>query len=113
MKQIISTLAQRPRIVDIIVGLIIIVGLLTVSSLRSNFLPPEPIAFVNVNVVYRGASPQEVEEEVVNKIEDNLDGISGVLRVTSTSSESFGRVRVELTEDFDANEALQEVTNAV
>ncbi len=113
MKQIISTLAQRPRIVDIIVGLTIVVGLLTVSSLRSNFLPPEPIAFVNVNVVYRGASPQEVEEEVINKIEDNLEGINGVLRVTSTSSERLGNVRVELTEDFDAIEALQEITNAV
>lgn len=100
-------------ITDILVGLIIILGLLTVSNLRSNFLPSEPVSFINVNVVYRGASPEELEVDVVNKIEDNLDGLKGVRRVTSTSKESFASVRVEIIDDADPNEVLQDVTNAV
>ena len=64
MKKIIQFLAQKPRTVDIFVGLIIVVGLLTLSGIRSNFLPPEPENFIAISVVYRGASPQEVEEEV-------------------------------------------------
>lgn len=113
MKKIIHFLAQRPRIVDIFVGLIIVVGLLTLSSIRSNFLPPEPENFIAVSVVYRGASPQEVEEEVVNKIEDNLEGLKGIDRVTSVSKESFALVRVEMLEDADPNEVLQDINNAV
>lgn len=113
MENIIRIFSQRPRIADILVGLIIVVGLFSLSSLRTNFLPPEPINFISVNVVYKGASPQEVEEEVVNKIEDNLEGVKGIDRVTSTSSESFANVRIELLEDADPNESLQEINNAI
>ena len=113
MKKVISYLAQKPRTVDIFVGLIILVGLLTLSSIRSNFLPPEPVNFISVSAVYRGASPQEVEEEVVNKIEDNLEGLKGIDRVTSVSKESFANVRIELLEDADENEVLQDINNAV
>lgn len=113
MKKIIEFLAQRPRTADILVGLIIVVGLLTVTSMRSNFLPPEPINFISVNVVYRGTSPQEVEEEVVDKIEDNLEGLNGVDRVTSTSSESFANIRIELLEGANPNEVLQDINNAI
>lgn len=98
---------------DIFVGLIVILGLLTVVNMRSNFLPGEPVSFINVSVVYRGASPQELEVDVVNKIEDNLDGLKGVRRVTSSSQESFANVRVEILDDADPNEVLQDVTNAV
>ena len=94
MKRIISFLAQKPRTVDIFVGLIIVVGLMTLSQIRSNFLPPEPENFISISVVYRGASPQEVEEEVVNKIEDNLEGLKGIDRVTSVSKESFANISV-------------------
>lgn len=113
MKKIIEQFIQRPRTVDVIVGLVILVGLMTVSTLRSNFLPPEPVNFINVSVVYRGASPQEVETEVINKIEDNLDGLKGIDRVTSNASESFAVIRIEMLEDADPNSVLQDVNNAV
>lgn len=113
MKNIITQLAQKPRIVDIVVGLIILVGVMTVLTMRSNFLPPEPVSFISVNIVYRGASPQEVEEEVVDKIEDNLEGLKGIDRYTSTSSESFANVRIELLEDADVDKVLLDVNNAV
>ena len=113
MKKIISYLAQKPRTVDIFVGLIIVVGLITLSQIRSNFLPPEPENFISISVVYRGASPQEVEEEVVNKIEDNLEGLKGIDRVTSLSKESFANIRVEMLENADPNEVLQDINNAV
>lgn len=113
MKNIIQAFIQKPRMVDIIVGLIIVVGIATLATMRSNFLPPEPINFVLVNVTYPGASPQEMEEEVVDKIEDNLDGLKGIDRVTSSSQESFASIRVELLEEADPNEVLQDVNNAV
>jgi len=113
MKNIIEFLAQRPKTVDILIGLILVVGLIAVVNMRSNFLPPEPVNFITVNVVYRGASPQEVEEDVINKIEDKLEGLGGIDRVTSTASESFAAVRIELTEDADRNEVIQDINNAV
>ncbi|MEO1652089.1 MAG: efflux RND transporter permease subunit [Bacteroidota bacterium] len=113
MEKIIRYLAQKPRSVDVFVGVIIILGLLSLLNIRSNFLPPEPVNFILINAVYRGASPQEVEEEVVNKIEDNLEGLKGIDRVTSTAAESLAKIRVELKEDADPNEVLQDINNAV
>ncbi|MEN1785452.1 MAG: efflux RND transporter permease subunit [Bacteroidota bacterium] len=113
MKSIINYFAQKPMMTDIIVGLIIILGLMTVLNMRSNFLPSEPVSFINIDVVYRGASPEELEQDVVNKIEDNLDGLKGIRRVTSTASESFAKVSVEIVDDANPNEVLQDVTNAV
>ena len=50
--------------------------------------------------------------DVVNKIEDNLDGLKGVRRVTSSSQESFANVRIEILDDAGPNEVLQVSTNA-
>jgi len=113
MDKIIKFLVQKPLLVDILIGLIVVIGLISVFGMRSNFLPTEPVSFINISVVYRGASPQELEVDVVNKIEDNLKGLKGIDRVTSTSSESFASVRVEIFDDADPNEVLQDVTNAV
>lgn len=113
MKKLITFLVQKPKLTDIFVGLIIVLGLITVGNMRSNFLPPEPVSFISINIVYRGASPQELETDVVNKIEDNIDGLKGVRRITSTSQESFANIRVEIIDDANPNEVLQDVTNAV
>ncbi|MEO1487103.1 MAG: efflux RND transporter permease subunit [Bacteroidota bacterium] len=113
MKKLITYLVNKPKLADVVVGLIIVLGLITVLNMRSNFLPTEPVSFINVNVVYRGASPEELETDVVNKIEDKLDGVNGVRRVTSTSQESFANVSIEILDDADPNEVLQDVTNAV
>jgi len=64
-------------------------------------------------VFYPGASPQEMEEGVVLKIEDNLKGLVGVDRVTSTSSENSARILVEVIKGNDINDVLAEVKNAV
>lgn len=113
MKKIIEFLVQKPKTVNILIGTILVVGLIALGNMRSNFLPPEPVNFINVTAVYRGASPQEVEEDVVNKVEDKLEGLKGIERVTSTSSESFAAVRIEVTEHADRNEVIQDVNNAV
>ena len=113
MKKSIEYLMQKPMMVNIFIGLIIVVGFMVLSNMRSNFLPSEPVSFIDIRVVYRGASPQELEEEVVNKIEDNLKGLKGIDRVTSSSSESFASIQVELLDDADANKVLQDVNNAV
>ena len=60
-----------------------------------------------------GASPQEMEEGVVLKIEDNLKGVIGVERITSTSKENSASIRVEILKDYDINIVLADIKNAV
>ncbi len=96
----------------IIIGFLVF-GLVGISKMKSSFFPLIPDRFLSVNVSYPGASPEEMEEGIVQRIEENLKGIQGIERVTSVSSESSANIRIELLRGYDANQALLDVKNAV
>ncbi|MDZ7319585.1 MAG: efflux RND transporter permease subunit, partial [candidate division KSB1 bacterium] len=80
---------------------------------KYSFFPEVEPSFIIIQVVYPGASPEEVEEGVILKIEENLDGLDGIERVTSTSRENFGVVTVEVAEGAKIDKVLTDVKNAV
>ncbi|HES59432.1 MAG TPA: efflux RND transporter permease subunit, partial [Caldithrix sp.] len=88
-------------------------GLISLSQMRFSFFPEVEPDIVTIQVIYPGASPEEVEEGVILKIEENLDGLPDVERITSVSRENSGTVTVEITRDADIDEVLADVKNAV
>ncbi|MEM6773121.1 MAG: efflux RND transporter permease subunit, partial [Bacteroidota bacterium] len=100
-------------IVNLTLFIMIAVGLLSFTNLRYGLFPPEDIKYISIGVRNPGASPVEVEENIVNKIEDELTGITGIRRVTSRAEENFGSVRVELTSGADPDAVLSDVKTAV
>lgn len=113
MKQIVTYVIKYPVVGNLIMLLFILFGILAFSNLKYNFFPDTPVENIKVQVAYPGASPEEVEEGIVYKIEDNLKGVIGVERVTSVSSENFADITVELVSGADPNVMLQEVKNAI
>ena len=113
MKKIIAYFIKYPVAVNIIILAFGILGYFGYSTLKSSFFPLTRAKFITINVVYPGASPQEIEEGVVLKIEDNLKGLVGVDRVTSTSSENAASITVETLKEYDINVVLADVKNAV
>jgi multidrug efflux pump subunit AcrB len=113
MKKIIAYFIKYPVAVNIIIIAFVLLGSLGYSNLKSSFFPQIDAKFINIRVTYPGASPQEMEEGVVLKIEDNLKGLIGVDRVTSTSSENTASISVETLKGYDINNILAEVKNAV
>jgi len=91
----------------------LVFGLLFLLNMKYSFFPETRPDFLNVQVAYPGASPEEVEEGVVLKIEEAIDGLEGIERVTSVSRENFGSVTVEVTSDGDMDDVLRDVKNAV
>jgi len=113
MRKTISYFIKYPVSVNIIIIALVVLGYLGYSKLNSSFFPLTRANLISINVFYPGASPQEMEEGVVLKIEDNLKGLVGVDRVTSTSSENSARILVEVIKGNDINDVLAEVKNAV
>jgi len=113
MRKIVSLLIRYPIWVSVIMGSVFLFGLLSLSQLRYSFFPESEPRMITVEVAYPGAAPEEVEEGVILKIEENLDGLQGVDRVTSVSRESFGTVSIEITLGSDINKVLADVKNAV
>jgi len=93
--------------------LLFILGLFGLSQMKTTFFPEVESRTIFINAVYPGSSPQEIEEGIVAKIEDNLDGLTGVERITSVCSENTGSITVEILKGYDADLILQDVKNAV
>ncbi|MDF1814126.1 MAG: efflux RND transporter permease subunit [Verrucomicrobiales bacterium] len=92
---------------------IIVTGLLVARDIRQEVYPIYELDTVEVDMDYRGASPEEVEQSVILPIEAELRGLELVRRVVSVAREGSAYVEVEISPGFDRNRALQEVTSAV
>ncbi|MEL6975267.1 MAG: efflux RND transporter permease subunit [Bacteroidota bacterium] len=113
MKKFLGYFIKYPVAVNIFIAGFLIFGYLGYRQLKSSIFPLSDPSFITISVSFPGASPQEMEEGVVEKIERNLKGVEGVDRITSVSKENVGTVNVEILQDFDINQVLNEVKNAV
>lgn len=113
MRSIISYFIKHSVAVNVVIFAFLVFGLFGYSKLKSSFFPLVDSKNISITVTYPGASPQEVEEGIILKIEDNLKGLNGVERVTSTSRENSGSINVEIEKGKDIDFMLLEVKNAV
>ncbi|TNF30441.1 MAG: efflux RND transporter permease subunit [Bacteroidetes bacterium] len=113
MKSIISHFIKYPVAVNVAIVMFAFLGYTGMMSLKSSFFPLQDSKVVTVTIAYPGASPQEMEEGVVLKIEDNLRGLVGVDRFTSASSENMAVITVEAEKGYDIDVLLADVKNAV
>lgn len=113
MRKIIAYFIKYHVAVNVVVMAFFVFGIAGALSLNSSFFPLVDSKNININVTYPGASPQEVEEGIVLKIEDNLKGLAGVDRVTSTSKENSGLIEIEIEKGKNIDFMLVEVKNAV
>ena len=90
-----------------------IFGYLGLQQTKSSFFPLDDSQLIFINIVYPGASPAEIEEGVVLKIEDNLRGLVDIERVTSASRENAATITVETELGSDIDIVLANVKNAV
>ena len=113
MRSIIAYFIKYHVAVTVFILSITVFGIVGALSLKSSFFPLAASKNITISITYPGASPQEIEEGIVLKIEDNLKGLQGVDRVTSTSRENSGSINVEIEKGRDIDFMLLEVKNAV
>jgi len=113
MKKLISYFIKFPVAVNVMILAFIVFGSLGASSMLSSYFPLTDSKLIKINLLYPGASPAEMEEGVVLKIEDNLKGIVGVDRVTSISQENAASINIEIEKGKNIDVVLADVKNAV
>src|SRR5258705_2473140 len=104
---------RRPVFATMFIVSFMVLGIVSMTRLGIDLFPDVSFPFVNVTVVYPGASPEEVETLVTKPIEDAVAGINGVKRVQSRSTDSLSTVGVELRLEVDAQNAAAEVREKV
>lgn len=113
MRKVVEFFVKYPIWANAILAVIIIFGTLGLLGINMSFFPETPERDIRVQVAYPGASPEEMEEGITIKVEEALKGVNGIEEVTSTSSENTASIRVRIMDDYDIDEVLAEVKNAV
>ena len=113
MKNIIRWFILNTVAANLLMIFIIIAGLFTLSRLRMEVFPDITIPIINVSVLYPGASPEDIEESICVKVEEQVQGINGLKRITSSSNESYGSINIEVENGYDIDEVKDEVKSLV
>jgi multidrug efflux pump subunit AcrB len=113
MERIVRFFTLYPVWTNVLFFAVLFFGILVLSQMKYSFFPETPPDVINVSVTYPGASPEEIEEGIILKIEENVEGLEGIDRVTSISRENFGSVRIEIISGYDVDKLTNDVKNAV
>ena len=109
MKSLIDWFANNGVVANLLMMVIIALGLLGVSGVNQEVFPTFEAELISVAVPYRGAAPEEVEEAVCVRIEEAIQGLEGVKRMTSTAAEGAGSVLIEVETGYDIRELLDDI----
>lgn len=101
--------ANNPVAANLLMMLIIVGGLFGVSKVQKEMFPEIELNIISIRVPFPGAAPQEVEQGVVVLIEDAIEDIDGIKRITSTSREGMATVSVEVETSYDPQIVMDEV----
>jgi len=114
LERFIAYFVSRHLLTNLLFITILIGGILAWPDIKKEELPDVTFDRVRISATYPGATAEEVEHFVTREIEKVLEGLDGIYRITSTSSQESSNVTVELEKDYpDKNEAISEIRNAV
>jgi len=88
---------------------ILVVGIFSYQNINKKMFPEFNPNSIQVTVAHLGAAPEEVEQSVILKVEEALEDLEGIKRITSTANEGFGVVNIELQSGYSISEKLDEV----
>ncbi|MGQ0568716.1 MAG: efflux RND transporter permease subunit [Armatimonadota bacterium] len=104
---------RRPVLASVLVLSLVFVGLFSYYRLNVERFPNVDIPFISIGTTLPGASPEEVESDVTEKIEKAVNTIGGVDTLSSTSAEGFSQVNVQFVLEKNIDVAAQEVRDKI
>jgi len=104
---------RNPVFAAMVMVALCVLGLFSYARLGVEQMPDITFPGAWLEVRYPGASPEAVEREVIKPIEESVNSVAGVKRITSRSSEGQGNMSIEFGLDADMGRAMQEVRDRV
>lgn len=105
----IAFMARNGVAANLLMIFMVIAGLFSYSKIVQEVFPESSLDTVSVSMVYPGATPAEIEESIIQRIEEAVEAVDGIKKITATASEGIGTVNVELDSGADIASALDEI----
>ncbi len=109
MKGIVAWFAENHVAANLLMLFILLAGAVTGLTMKLEVFPETSLDRIHISMEYPGASPAEVEEAIIRRIEENVAGLAGIKRIDSEAREGFGSVSIEVMKDWDLKTLLDEV----
>ncbi len=113
LKQAITWFIDNPVATNLLMGVLVVGGIVALPSIHKEEFPSIATDTVSINVQYLGASPVEVEEGICLRIEEKIDGLPGIKKMTTMANEGSCGVYVDLLSDIDKSKVTQDIKNRV
>ena len=113
MERIIKWFISNTVAANMLMFIILVAGTLTLPRLKMEVFPDIDIDAVTITVPYPGSSPSDVEEGICFLIEENLQGLKGVKRITSLAAENLGITTVEFLPGEDVNQIQDKIKSLI
>lgn len=113
MQKLAEICVRRPVFATMLILSLTVVGLFSYKSLGVDLFPKIDLPTITVTVVNPGASPQEIETEITDKVEGAVNTVSGIDELRSTSVEGVSQVFITFLLEKSPDIAAQEVRNKI
>ncbi|MDE2732520.1 MAG: efflux RND transporter permease subunit [Bacteroidota bacterium] len=113
MKNAIAYMARNSVAANLLMLLILLLGVLSVTGIPQEVFQEASLDTIEIRTEYAGASPEEVVDGVVRRIEEAIEGVDGIDRISSTAAENVGIVTASLKLGADVDKALDEIKSGV
>ncbi len=113
MKGVIGWFARNGVAANLMLLVIVASGAIVLTDLKQEIFPEFSLDIITVEVRYRGAGPEEVEDAICLRLEEALQGMDGIKKMTSTANEGVGLVVLELLVGYDVRRVLDDVKASV
>ena len=104
--QLVEALVHNPVKVSVGVVLVVLFGGIAVTQMPMELTPQVERPMLSLSTRWRGAGPEEVEREIIYEQEEQLKAVPGMVKMTSESKDSFGRISMEFAVGTDMSESL-------
>ncbi|PCI64785.1 MAG: heavy metal resistance protein CzcA [Kordiimonadales bacterium] len=113
MKRLIEICLENRVAANLFAAVLIIAGLLSVQTLNMRLFPEVILNAISVTVPYPGATPTEVETSIVKPIEERLEGVDGVRKITALAATGVASIIVELEDGESIPEMLDDIQTEI
>ena len=113
MKSAVAWFAGNHVAANLLMIFLLLAGAVTAMTMKIEVFPETELDIISITTEYAGASPAEVEEAILRRVEEKVAGLAGIERIDSNAREGFGTVTIEVMKDWDVKRLLDDVKSEV
>ncbi|EDP59626.1 efflux RND transporter permease subunit [Vibrio sp. AND4] len=112
-KGLIAYFANNSVAANLMMVFIILMGIVSFLFIQRQMFPNVEVNYINIRAAYPGASPQEIEESILVKVEESIKDVTGIKKAVATASRGSAYVSIEVDVNTDIKRVLDDVKQRV